>query len=143
MLVDIHGLGTPLPQNDFSEASEIWLRQLRNLSTFAARGELLKFVGVGRKVADCILLMSLDKVLSKIPILFFYLGLHFVQTFQKEVVPVDTHVLQIALKHYGFKSMSRGKATMTPKLYEDLNHKFFSIWGDYAGWAHSVSFQFL
>lgn len=29
---------------------------------------------------------------------------------------------------------------MTPKLYEDLNHKFFSIWGDFAGWAHSVSF---
>jgi N-glycosylase/DNA lyase len=119
MLVDTHGQGMPLPQNDFSEASEIWLRQLRNLSTFEAREELLKFVGVGRKVADCILLMSLDK---------------------KEVVPVDTHVHQIALKHYGFKSLSRGKATMTPKLYEDLNLKFFSIWGDYAGWAHSVLF---
>ena len=58
-------------------------------------------------------------------------------------MPVDTHVLQIALKHYGFKSMSRGKATMTPKLYEELNDRFFSIWGDYAGWAHSVSFRFL
>jgi N-glycosylase/DNA lyase len=66
MLVDTHGQSTLLPQNDFSEASEIWLRQLRNLSTFAAREELLKFVGVGRKVADCILLMSLDKVFSEI-----------------------------------------------------------------------------
>jgi N-glycosylase/DNA lyase len=53
-------------------------------------------------------------------------------------VPVDTHVHQIALKHYGFKSKSRGKATMTPKLYEELNAKFLSIWGNYAGWAHSV-----
>ena len=56
-------------------------------------------------------------------------------------MPVDTHVYQIALKHYGFTS--RAKGTMTPKLYEDLNHKFLSIWGDYAGWAHSVSFRFL
>lgn len=119
MLVDTHGLGTPLPQNNFREASEIWLGQLRNLGTRAAREELLKFVGVGRKVADCILLMSLDK---------------------REVVPVDTHVHQIALKHYGFKSMSRGKATMTPKRYEELNTKFLSIWGDYAGWAHTVLF---
>ena len=73
MLVSTHGLGTPLPQNDFSEASEIWLRQLRNLSTTAAREELLKFVGVGRKVADCILLMSLDKVFSEVRILYLNL----------------------------------------------------------------------
>jgi N-glycosylase/DNA lyase len=32
------------------------------MSTEDAREELLKFVGVGRKVADCVLLMSLDKV---------------------------------------------------------------------------------
>ena len=55
-------------------------------------------------------------------------------------MPVDTHVHQIALKYYGFKSMSRGKVTMTPKIYEELNLKFLSIWGDYAGWAHSVGF---
>jgi N-glycosylase/DNA lyase len=73
MLVDTHGLGVPLPQNDFSEASEIWLRELRNLSAPAAREELLKFVGVGRKVADCILLMSLDKVFSENPILYLKL----------------------------------------------------------------------
>lgn len=80
MLVDTHGLGTPLPQN---EASEIWLRELRNLSTFAAREELLKFVGVGRKVADCILLMSLDKVFFEIPIL--YLNLPSVLIFRKKL----------------------------------------------------------
>jgi N-glycosylase/DNA lyase len=42
--------------------SENWLKSLRGLSTAEARKELLRFVGVGRKVADCILLMSLDKV---------------------------------------------------------------------------------
>jgi N-glycosylase/DNA lyase len=52
MLVDTHG----------SESCEEWLTTLRQMSTEDAREELLKFVGVGRKVADCVLLMSLDKV---------------------------------------------------------------------------------
>jgi len=118
MLVDTHGAGTPKGACD-GEPSEIWLRQLRDSTTKEAREQLLKFVGVGRKVADCILLMSLDK---------------------KEVVPVDTHVYQIAVKYYGIKASSSGKATMSPKLYEELNSKFVSIWGDYAGWAHTVLF---
>jgi N-glycosylase/DNA lyase len=27
---------------------------------------------------------------------------------------------------------------MTPKLYDELNTKLAKVWGDYAGWAHSV-----
>lgn len=46
------------------EAPEKWLIGLRDLDTLKARDELLRFVGVGRKVADCILLMSLNKVTS-------------------------------------------------------------------------------
>ncbi|KAG5653845.1 hypothetical protein H0H81_010118 [Sphagnurus paluster] len=118
MLVDAHPQ-TVLVHNH-AEASEKWLMGLRDRSTREAREELLKFVGVGRKVADCVLLMSLDK---------------------KEVVPVDTHVHQIAVKHYGLKSASASggkKVAMTPKLYEDVNSKLFNVWGEYAGWAHSV-----
>jgi N-glycosylase/DNA lyase len=59
-LVDSHGSATLL--SDPSEASEKWLRGLRSASAAEARVELLKLTGVGRKVADCILLMSLDKV---------------------------------------------------------------------------------
>lgn len=44
------------------EPAEIWLAGLRNEQTAVAREELIKFMGVGRKVADCVLLMSLDKV---------------------------------------------------------------------------------
>ncbi|RDB20955.1 N-glycosylase/DNA lyase [Hypsizygus marmoreus] len=120
MLVETHGKSCLV--NEVSEASEKWLTGLRSQSTADAREELLKFVGVGRKVADCVLLMSLDK---------------------KEVVPVDTHVHQIATKYYGLKgtSASNGKkVNMTPKLYEDVNTKLLSVWGDYAGWAHSVLF---
>jgi N-glycosylase/DNA lyase len=49
------------------EPSEKWLLTLRHASTPQAREELLKFVGVGRKVADCVLLMSLDKVGTPFP----------------------------------------------------------------------------
>ena len=60
--------------------------------------------------------------------------------FQREVVPVDTHVHQIAHKHYGVKmpSAKGGKVPMTPKLYEEVATKLADVWGDYAGWAHSV-----
>lgn len=44
------------------EPAEVWLASLRGEQTAAARGELTKLMGVGRKVADCVLLMSLDKV---------------------------------------------------------------------------------
>ena len=59
-LVSSYGSDTLL--DDPSEASERRLRGLRGVSTAEAREALLKLTGVGRKVADCILLMSLDKV---------------------------------------------------------------------------------
>lgn len=59
MLVGTHGSKLA---RDGREASEVWLMTLRDSHTADAREELLKFIGVGRKVADCILLMSLDKV---------------------------------------------------------------------------------
>jgi N-glycosylase/DNA lyase len=40
---------------------------------------MVRYIGVGRKVADCVALFSLD---------------------QLGVVPVDTHVLQIAARDY-------------------------------------------
>ena len=52
MLVEAHG----------EHGAEEFMHRLRRRPTDEARDELLKFVGVGRKVADCVLLMSLDKV---------------------------------------------------------------------------------
>lgn len=53
MMMEAHGS---------DEEAERWMCGLREMSTEDARVELLKLMGVGRKVADCILLMSLDKV---------------------------------------------------------------------------------
>ncbi|KAN0141005.1 DNA glycosylase [Lactarius tabidus] len=114
MLVDAHDVSSK-----GKEGPEKWLYSLRGMSTADAREELLKLMGVGRKVADCVLLMSLDKA---------------------EVIPVDTHVLQIATKHYGFRGLSGTKQAMSPKMYEAISEKFHGVWGNYAGWAHSVLF---
>lgn len=117
MLVDAHGVCSSSAKG--KEGPEKWLDNLRSMSTTDAREELLKLMGVGQKVADCILLMSLDKA---------------------EVIPVDTHVHQIAMKHYGLRGVSGTKQAMSPKLYQAISEKFHSVWGDYAGWAHSVLF---
>ena len=34
---------------------------------------------------------------------------------------------------------SGSKAAMTPKLYDEVQTKLGGVWGDRAGWAHSVS----
>jgi N-glycosylase/DNA lyase len=57
------------------------------------------------------------------------------------VVPVDTHVHQIAMKYYGMRAPTKGKTNMTPKLYDEVNSRLVGVWGDYAGWAHSVSLR--
>lgn len=116
MLVEAHGL--PSTVGARPEPAEEWLLKLRAMTTADARSELLKLMGVGRKVADCILLMSMDKA---------------------EVVPVDTHVHDIAKKYYGV-SGGKAKANMTPQLYDMVNTKLAAVWGTYAGWAHSVLF---
>jgi N-glycosylase/DNA lyase len=42
------------------------------------------------------------------------------------------------MKHYGFRGTSGSKQTMSPKLYEAITEKLHNVWGEYAGWAHSV-----
>ncbi|KAI7527620.1 hypothetical protein KC316_g17935 [Hortaea werneckii] len=55
-----------------------------------------------------------------------------------EAVPVDTHVWQIAQRDYKF---GRGKhSSLTKQTYDAVGAKFRSLWGQEAGWAHSVLF---
>ncbi|KAH8833708.1 DNA glycosylase [Flagelloscypha sp. PMI_526] len=116
MLIGDHG--AQLLPGETRQPAEKWLDTLRSMSTEDARNELLKFIGVGRKVADCVALMALDK---------------------HEVVPVDTHVHQIAVKHYKLKGI-KAKSALSPKLYDEVANRLAQVWGDYAGWAHVVIF---
>ncbi|OWF54701.1 N-glycosylase/DNA lyase [Mizuhopecten yessoensis] len=97
--------------------SEEWLRGLRNKPYTQTKSELVKLCGVGAKVADCVCLMSMDKL---------------------EAVPVDTHVWQIAARDY-MPKLKQAKS-LTDKLYGEIGDHFRELWGDKAGWAHTVLF---
>ncbi|EHK15744.1 uncharacterized protein TRIVIDRAFT_228771 [Trichoderma virens Gv29-8] len=115
------------------EKPSAWLDSLRNpdfpafnavavvdgpQSTYKdAQAALLSLTGVGPKVADCVCLMGLG---------------------WGESVPVDTHVLQIAQRDYRFGK--KGPKTINKVMYDAIGDHFRSIWGKYAGWAHSVLF---
>lgn len=94
---------------------EQWLESVANLSEADAKTTLLKFAGVGPKVADCILLF----------------GLGFA-----DVVPVDTHVYQIALRDYGMKGPR--DAPVSKAMYEKVRAHLQTVWKQKAGWAQQV-----
>eukprot|EP00057_Strongylocentrotus_purpuratus_P010404 XP_011664878.1 PREDICTED: N-glycosylase/DNA lyase isoform X1 [Strongylocentrotus purpuratus] len=97
---------------------EAWLRGLRDQPYQEAHPELMKLPGVGAKVADCVCLMSLDK---------------------RGAIPVDTHVWQIASRDY-IHTLQKTK-TLTDRTYRQIGDFFRELFGEYAGWAHSVLFS--
>ncbi|XP_052789979.1 N-glycosylase/DNA lyase-like [Mya arenaria] len=99
------------------QGGEKWLYDLREMDYPDAKASLLKLCGVGAKVADCVLLMCLDK---------------------PGAIPVDTHVWQIAARDY-MPKLKQAKS-LTDTLYNEIGDHFRSLWGPYAGWAHSVLF---
>ncbi|KAL6748234.1 DNA glycosylase [Haematococcus lacustris] len=98
------------------EGGQAWLLGLRQVSLQEALAQLSGLPGVGPKVAACVCLFSLDK---------------------HEAIPVDTHVWQIATRHYlpELKGVS-----LTPKLHPVIQAAFTQRFGAYAGWAHNALF---
>lgn len=68
------------------------------------------------QVADCVCLFSLDK---------------------PGAIPVDTHVWQIAGRDY--MPELKARKSLTDKIYKEIGEYFRELFGEYAGWAHSVS----
>ena len=56
-----------------------------------------------------------------------------------EAVPVDTHVFQIATRHY--LPHLKSYKSVTDKVYSEIGNHFRKLHGPYAGWAHSVLFS--
>nr|XP_053641468.1 N-glycosylase/DNA lyase-like [Cherax quadricarinatus] len=54
-------------------------------------------------------------------------------------IPVDTHVFQIAARDY--LPHLRTCKTVTEKVYHEIADHFRNVFGEYAGWAHSVLFS--
>ncbi|CAF4243497.1 unnamed protein product [Rotaria socialis] len=100
----------------FTINDALFFDQLKSSSVTEARKQLLKIMGVGRKVADCVLLMSLGK---------------------QDVVPVDTHIHAIAVTHYG----QRKKIQLNASNYDGISSFFEQLWQPYAGWAQAAAFS--
>ncbi|TXT06069.1 hypothetical protein VHUM_03542 [Vanrija humicola] len=94
------------------------LERWRTLPEEDARAELLRLKGVGRKVADCVMLMCMD---------------------HPSLVPVDTHIYGIAARHPLFPARLR-KKTMSASLYEDIQTFLSDKWGPLGGWCQAVVF---
>ena len=92
---------------------------LKELDYHTAKKELLKVFGIGSKVADCILLFSLEKL---------------------EAFPLDRWMLRILQKYYS-KEFQFSTKTITEKTYEQLHENAVEHFGSYAGYAQQFLFK--
>ena len=102
---------------DEPRGGEVYLRNvLRSMNDPKEVQNLLcEFKGVGRKVADCVALFSLD---------------------QHSAIPVDTHVWNIAIRDYDpLNELQTTVKSLTPTNYQRVGDLFRSRFIQKAGWA--------
>lgn len=111
-----------LDRGDFS------LEALKSMDYGSAKRELLSLPGVGPKVADCVLLFSLEK---------------------PEAFPVDVWMKRAATNLYArnfnstFIDRIKRKSSITLKEYETINEFGREYFGRYAGYAQEYLFHLL
>lgn len=103
------------------------LEQLRLMSYEQARRELLRFPGVGCKVADCVLLFSLGRL---------------------EAFPVDVWMRRAILRHYGkhlpheLTTKIESEKSLSNAEYGKLGQFGRSYFGEYAGYAQEYLYHY-
>ncbi len=81
--------------------------------------ELLRIKGVGKKVADCVMLFSLEKL---------------------QAVPLDTWILRIFRENYPDKFPL--DKSLTSKRYELVHGQLVQYFGEFAGYAQQFLFKY-
>jgi N-glycosylase/DNA lyase len=103
------------------------LEALRSMPYLEARKVLLDFAGVGLKVADCVLLFSLEKL---------------------EAFPIDVWVKRVVLNHYADELPSdlmnrmRNHDSLTNGEYLRIGEWARSYFGTYAGYAQEYLYHY-
>ena len=92
---------------------------LKKTDYHTAKEELIKVFGIGNKVADCILLFSLEKL---------------------EAFPLDRWMIRILQKYYS-KEFQISTKTLTEKTYDQLHENIVEHFGSYAGYAQQFLFK--
>ena len=92
---------------------------LKKLNYTIAKKALLNVFGIGSKVADCILLFSLEKL---------------------DAFPIDRWTMRVLQKYYSETLELRTK-TLTEKKYGDVHKKIVDHFGPYSGYAQQFLFK--
>ena len=100
-------------------SGEIVLDELKKMKYEQAKELLLKLPGIGDKVADCIMLFSLEKLDS---------------------FPLDTWMLKILQKYYS-DSICIDKKSISKKRYEDIRQNVLEHFGKYAGYSQQFLYK--
>ncbi|MEX2192976.1 MAG: DNA glycosylase [Nitrosarchaeum sp.] len=101
------------------ESRQIDFDQLKKYNYQDAKETILTVPGIGNKVADCILLFSLDKL---------------------EAFPLDRWMIRI-LKKYYLEKFELETKSITEKQYNTLHEKIVKHFGSYAGYAQQFLFK--
>ena len=100
-------------------SGEIDLDELRKMKYEQAKEFLLKLPGIGDKVADCIMLFSLEKL---------------------DAFPLDTWMLKILQKYYS-DNFCIDKKTVSKKRYESMRENVLEYFGKYAGYSQQFLYK--
>lgn len=87
---------------------------LKSASYEEAKKELLQVYGVGNKIADCVLLFSLEKL---------------------DAFPIDVWIARALAGHYRWLHEKKFGDKITPRQYEQLSGSAREYFGRYAGYA--------
>ncbi len=93
---------------------------LRKTDYRTAKYKLMEVYGIGNKVADCILLFSLEKL---------------------EAFPLDRWSQRILQKYYSKKFSDLIEKSLTQKNYETIHEKILEYFGPYAGYSQQFLFK--
>lgn len=100
-------------------SKEIDFEALKKSSYQKAKTEICQIPGVGNKVADCVLLFSLDKL---------------------EAFPLDRWMMRILAKYYA-RELQIDTTSITEKQYGVLHQKIVSHFGPFAGYSQQFLFK--
>jgi N-glycosylase/DNA lyase len=139
-LIDLGKLKIPVKENDlrdmgFGYRAKYIVESLKYMREKNSEGEdwfeilekclnpveqLLNLTGVGRKVADCIQLFSLKK---------------------HNVVPLDIHMVKFFNESVAGIHKFKKIENLNKKTYEEVSENYIKVFGEYAGWLHSIFYM--
>jgi len=105
--------------SEMVQSNQVNFEYLKNCKYFEAKEIISRVPGIGNKVADCILLFSLEKL---------------------DAFPLDRWMIRILDKYYPtiFEISTK---TITDKQYDLLHEKITNYFGSYSGYAQQFLFK--